>query len=149
VNDPQLESRMRELAARVAAIEPPEGAEAAVMAEFDRVQGRGRARVFALCGALAASLVAGTVLLRPVPQTAAPVASQAFYPIPYTPPIEPYERVLVVEKEVPVSDLIAAGFRIPAADPEGFMRADVMVSQDGRARAIRPAAFMVSGRSSQ
>jgi hypothetical protein len=144
MNDPQLEASMRRLAARVAAIEPPGGIEAAVMAEFDRAHHRKRVRAFAMCGALAASLIAGALLLRPEPQAPAPADSQAFYPIPYSAPLEPYERVLVVERQVPVSELIAAGFHVPAADPGGTVRADVMVSQDGRPRAIRPVVFNVS-----
>ncbi len=132
---------MRDLAARVTAVEPPAGLEAAVMAEFDRAHRHRPTRIWAMCGALAASLLAGVLLLRPAPTSAPPVETQAFYPIPYTPPLEPYERVLVVQQQVPVTELIAAGFRIPASDPGGSVRADVIVSQDGRPRAIRPVAF--------
>jgi len=149
MNDPQLDAARRKLAARMAAIAPPEGLEAAVMAEFDRAHRRRPTRVYALCGALAASLLAGAILLSPPPKPAAPVESQAFYPIPYTSPIEPFERIMVVQKQVPVTELIAAGFRIPAADPGGTMQADVMISQDGRPRAIRPVVFTVSDRSSR
>jgi hypothetical protein len=125
----------------VAAVSPPDGLEAAVMAEFDRAHRRRPVRTLALCGALAASLLAGILLVRPQPQTAVPEESQSFYPIPYTPPLEPYERVLVVETQVPVAELIAAGFHLPATDPGSSMPADVMVSQDGRPRAIRPVVF--------
>lgn len=159
MNDPQMEAAMRNLAARVAAIAPPEGLEAAVMAEFDRTHRRRPTRVLAMCGALAASILAGTLLMRPAPRSilsngiapssATPVESQAFYTIPYTPPLEPYERVMVVQEQVPVTELIAAGFRVPATDPGGTMRADVMVSQDGRPRAIRPVVFNVADRSSR
>jgi hypothetical protein len=144
MNDPQLEARMRRLAALAGQITPPEGLEAAVMAEFDRAHRRRPGRVLAMCGALAASLLAGLLLLGPTPKSAAPSESQAFYAIPYTPPLEPYERVVVVEEQVPVTELIAAGFHVPAADPGGMVRADVMVSQDGRPRAIRPVVFNVS-----
>ena len=147
MNDAQLRAAMRNLSERAAEIQPPEAIEVAVMAEFDQAHRRRPVPVLAMCGCLAASLLAGAILLRPVPKSAAPVESQAFYPIPYTPPLQPYERVLVVEKQVPVRELIAAGFRMPAADPAGTVRADVMVSQDGRPRAIRPVAFQVSERS--
>ena len=150
MKDPQLNAAMRNLAARIAAIEPPAAVEAAVMAEFDRAQGRRRLRMLALCGAVAASLLAGILLLRPTPKaTPEAVESHAFYPIPYTSPLEPYERVLVVQQQVPVAELIAAGFRMPAADPQSTVRADVMVSQDGRPRAIRPVVFTVPDRSSR
>jgi hypothetical protein len=142
MNHPQLGPAMRNLANRVAGIEPPEGLEAAVMAEFDRAHRRRPAPIFAMCGALAASLLAGVLLLRPTPPEPAPAAeSQAFYPIPYTSPLQPYERVLIVQKQVSVGELIAAGFHIPAADPDGAVQAEVMVSQDGRPRAIRPVSF--------
>jgi hypothetical protein len=141
MKDPQIGPAMRNLAARVAAVEPPACLEAAVMAEFDRVHRRKPGRVLALCGTLAASLLVGALLLRPEPKRAAPVESQAFYPIPYTSPLQPYERVLVVQTEVPVTELIAAGFRVPATDPSGSVPADVMVGQDGRPRAIRPVVF--------
>jgi hypothetical protein len=153
MNDPQLGPSLRDLAARVAAVEPPAGLEAAVMAEFDRAHRRRRTvratRALAMCGAMAASLVAGALLLRPEPKAAAPAESQAFFPIPYTPPLEPYERVMVVQEQVPVAELVAAGFRVPTSDPGGSVRADVMVGQDGRPRAIRPVVFTVSDRSSQ
>ena len=141
---------MRSLAARMAAIPPPPEIEAAVLAEFDRAHRRTRGRMVALCGALAASLVAGFLLLRPAPRAApAESSSQAFYPIPYTQPLEPYERVLVVQRQVPVAELIAAGFPISSADPGSTVAAEVMVSQDGRPRAIRPVVFNVSERSSR
>ena len=147
MSDPQLDPAMRRLAARVEAIRPPEGIEAAVMAEFDRVhRRRSPLRIVAFGGALAASLVAGTLLLRPSPHPSQSVETQAFFPIPYTPPLEPYERVLVVETEVPVTELIAAGFRVANSDPGARVRADVMVSQDGRPRAIRPVSFGIETR---
>ncbi len=149
MNDPQMEAAMRNLAARVASVAPPDGLEAVVIAEFDRTRRRRPSRIYALCGALAASILAGALLIRPTPKAQAPVESQAFYTIPYTPPLEPYERVMVVQKQVPVTELIAAGFHFRAADPEGTMQADVMVSQDGRPRAIRPVVFNVSDRSSR
>jgi hypothetical protein len=70
---------------------------------------------------------------------APPVQDAAqFVPIPYTIPLTPEERATVVRMEIPVSALIAAGFRVPSVDPGATVRADVLVSQDGRARAIRP-----------
>jgi hypothetical protein len=144
MNHPQFGPAMRNLAARVAAVDPPDGLEAAVMAEFDRVHRRRRAPVLALCAGLAASLLAGALLVRPEPKANPPTESQAFYAIPYTPPLEPYERVMVLQEQVPVAELIAAGFHVAASDPAGSVRADVLVSQDGRPRAIRPVAFNLS-----
>lgn len=146
-----LQPAMRALAARTAQVLPPEELEAAVMAAFDRTARRGRGvtrRWIAVAGgALAASLMAGVLLVRSKPVAPAPVnesATQTFIPFPFTAPLQPYERVLVVQRDVPVSELIAAGFRVQNADPGGSVRADVMVSQDGRLRAIRPVSFNVS-----
>jgi hypothetical protein len=141
MNDPELRPALRHLAAHMSAVSPPAGMEAAVMAEFDRVHQNRPIRVLALCGSLAASLLAGALLVRPAPPTPEVFESQAFYAIPYTPPLQPYERVMVVEEQVPVTELIAAGFHLPATDPAGSLPADVMVSQDGRRRAIRPVVY--------
>jgi hypothetical protein len=40
--------------------------------------------------------------------------------------------------EIPVTALIAAGFHVGVTDPAATVQADVLVSEDGRARAIRP-----------
>jgi hypothetical protein len=63
--------------------------------------------------------------------------SEPFLEIPYTVPLAPGERATVVRMEVPVAALIAAGFTVATPDPGGTVSADVLVSQDGRARAIR------------
>jgi hypothetical protein len=153
MTDPELEARLHRLARSVARVAPPDEIEAAVLAEFDRRRRRGgqvsTVRWGATALALAASLVAGVVLLRPHPKTAPLAESQTFLPIPYTPPLEPYERVTVVEADVPVRALLAAGFRVQTSDPGGSVRADVLVSQDGRPRAIRPVSFNDAIRSSQ
>jgi hypothetical protein len=63
--------------------------------------------------------------------------SQPFVPIPYTVPLAPEERATVVHMQVSVAALIAAGFTVATSDPGEVVDADVLVSQDGRARAIR------------
>jgi hypothetical protein len=63
--------------------------------------------------------------------------NQPFLQIPYTVPLSPEERATVVRMEVPVAALIAAGFSIATSDPGAVVDAEVLVSQDGRARAIR------------
>ena len=62
---------------------------------------------------------------------------QPFIAIPYTLPLEPYERADVMRMDLPVTALIAAGLPMSMADPAASARADVLVGQDGRARAIR------------
>ena len=155
----ELRPAVRSLAAHVAAVEPPADLEASLLAEFDlasqRRRNRARTRRFAaMGGALAASVLAGAFLIRqqpPAPGPAAvrtPVATETepFLPIPFTQPLQPYERVLVVQTDVPVTALMAAGFRVQTSDTRASIRADVMVSQDGRPRAIRPVSFSVAGR---
>ena len=70
--------------------------------------------------------------------------SQPFLTIPYTVPLSPEERTTVVRMEIPVAALIAAGYSVPVSDPGATLEADVLVSEDGRARAIRPVAISAS-----
>lgn len=69
--------------------------------------------------------------------TPAPEPEQPFIEVPYTMPLEPFERAQMMQVELPVSALIAAGMPVGAADPAAHARADVIVGQDGRARAFR------------
>jgi len=64
-------------------------------------------------------------------------SDQPFIEIPYTVPLAPEERTTVVRMQVPVSALIAIGFDMSDYDPGATVLVDVLVSQDGRARAIR------------
>lgn len=144
----RLDDAMIRLAADLAETGAPLEVERAVLAEFDKVARRKRGRAWiAAAGALAASI--GVVWIaenRPVPKPAAPPAAEAqaesepeqpFVPIPYVLPPEPYERVEIVRVKMPVSELIAAGFRMQTADPGAEAEADVIVGQDGRPRAVR------------
>jgi hypothetical protein len=62
---------------------------------------------------------------------------QPFIAIPYTLPLEPYERAEVMRMDLPISALIAAGLPMSMMDPAARAQTDVLVGQDGRARAIR------------
>jgi hypothetical protein len=75
---------------------------------------------------------------------AAREAEEPFYPIPYTVPLGPGEWARVERMQIPVAALIAAGFHMQAMDPTATVEADVLVSQDGRARAIRPVSISSS-----
>jgi hypothetical protein len=140
----RLDDALSRLAAEHAENGAPMAIEHAVLAEFDRVKRRKRGRQWiAAAGAIAASI--GAVWFaenRPAQRPAAPPAVEAeaerpFVPIPYVLPPGPYERVEVVRMKLPVSELIAAGFRMQTADLGAQAEADVMVGQDGRARAVR------------
>jgi hypothetical protein len=156
----RLDDAMNRLSADMAESGAPLEVERAVLAEFDRVQRRKRPRYwFAAAGAIAAS-VAGLWMVgvwrmehKPAqrPDAATPAAEaqpvagaqvdaeaeQPFVPIPYVLPPGPYERVEVVRMSLPVSELIAAGFQMQTSDLGAQAEADVMVGQDGRARALR------------
>ena len=141
--------------------------EARVLAEFDGAASRRRrARWIPVVGLAAAALIGvfrmehRTPVSRPrvrvmaeaAPRPVTPVVqvrhkvtprraseeSEPFLPIPYTVPLAPEERTAIVRMEIPVAALIAAGFDVPVVDPGAVVEADVLVSQDGRARAIRP-----------
>ncbi len=79
------------------------------------------------------------VVRKPVRRHVRRVAAseQPFIAIPYTPPLEAYERADVMRVDLPVAALIAAGLPMGMADPAGRARADLLVGQDGRARAVR------------
>jgi hypothetical protein len=74
---------------------------------------------------------------RKPPKARTPEPEQPFIAIPYTAPLGPDERADIVRMDLPVSALIAAGFPLGVADPGASARADLVVSQDGRARAVR------------
>lgn len=74
---------------------------------------------------------------RTVRQQAAAAPEMPFVPIPYVTPLDRYERFDIVRMELPVAALIAAGFEIQSPDTGALAEADVVVGQDGRARAVR------------
>jgi hypothetical protein len=110
---------------------------ARVMAEFDRAQVHRWRWATAAGLAVAACLSAFWVLGR-APAPAQPPDTQAFLNIPYTVPLAPEESAAIWRTHIPVAALIAAGFHVQVSDPSAMVEADVLVSQDGRARAIRP-----------
>jgi hypothetical protein len=160
---------MARLAAEHRAASAPGGLERAVLAEFDAARRRTRGWGIALGAGIAATLIAGAVLLRerpaprPAVRTAAVVAKEAlpgkpverphsrkrvavsrssfaeqpFITIPYTVPLAPEENVTVVRMTISPSAMAAVGFPLPASDPGSGAEADVLVGEDGRARAIR------------
>ena len=77
--------------------------------------------------------------VRPVVRRKVPkqTEEQPFIAIPYVQPIEPYERAEIVRMNIPVAALIAAGLPMSMADPAASAQADVLVGQDGRARAVK------------
>jgi hypothetical protein len=98
--------------------------------------------------------VARPVTIPPRPQVkqkrvpkARPAEKQetAFVGIPYTMPLAPNERADVVRMDVPVAALIAAGLPMKVRDMSANASADVLVGEDGRARAVRLISISDSG----
>ncbi len=75
--------------------------------------------------------------LRPASAAAPPADSNPFVAIPYTLPLDPHERVTVMRVEMPVAALVSVGLVSAAPDATAAAPADVVVSQDGRIRALR------------
>jgi hypothetical protein len=150
MND-RLSSALNRLAAESAAAEPPPEVQAALLVEFDVEFDRERRRKtrswILAAGAIAASIITILILeyrplLRRQPHTIYVSGEvrqfeEPFVPIPYIAPPAPYERIEVVRMELPVAALIAAGLPVRTADPGARVEADVLVGQDGRARAVR------------
>jgi hypothetical protein len=92
-----------------------------------------------LAGVLAASIILSAVWSnRSVPPAPVAASEPGFVPMPYTVPLSPEEPTTVWRMEIPVTRLRAVGYRVQVADPGAVVEADVLVGQDGRARAIRP-----------
>jgi hypothetical protein len=119
----------------ITALTPAPGAasESFVLAEFDNTRAPAWGWAAAACLALAACLGATWTLRRPPDATIA----QPFITVPYTVPLAPGERAAIWHTRIPVAELVAAGYQIESHDPAALVEADVLVSQDGRTRAIR------------
>ena len=151
MND-RLAKAIDRLKAESADAQAPAGIERALLAEFDRVRRRKRSMAWVVAaGAVAASIaIVLTLEYRPQPEpqiSSSNVAGavsegvreseQPFVPIPYVTPLGAYERAEIVRMEVPVAALIAAGLPMRTTDPGARAEADVVIGQDGRARAVR------------
>ncbi len=90
--------------------------------------------ILAMAAAMALCALVVVVISHPE-QPASPGAMQ-FVGIPYLPPLDPRENRTVLRMNIPVANLIAAGYRV-AGDPNVIVPADVLVGEDGRAHAVR------------
>jgi hypothetical protein len=67
----------------------------------------------------------------------APQPQDEFTAIPFAPPLAPYERAEILQVDMPVSALSAAGIQIATTDTSARARADFLVGADGTAHAFR------------
>jgi hypothetical protein len=136
-----LTTAMRSLAAEAGA--PSRALESRVMAEVPD----GRAPVWrcvVAAGVVLALCLTAFSMLRQTPPLPTPLAVQPFVTIPFTVPLSPEEPAAVWRTKIPVSALGAVGFHVDGLDPSAVVEADVLVSQDGRARAIRPVSISIT-----
>lgn len=94
--------------------------------------------------ASAQQVVAPTAPKRVRKMQPAPKPEEPFIAIPYAPPLDPYERIDVVRMDMPVAALIAAGLPVEMMDPSARAKTDVLIGQDGRARAVRLVSYVSS-----
>jgi hypothetical protein len=120
----------RRLAEENRGVKVSPGLKASLLKEFRRRRVRQALppALFAIAACFAAAL-----WLMPKPH-----AEEAqFERIPYAAPLAPYERAEVVRVEMPVSAFAAAGIQIVTSDAGAKARADLVVGEDGMARAFR------------
>jgi hypothetical protein len=130
-----LTTAMRGIAAETR--NPGMALEARVMAEFP--DGRVPLRRWTVAaGVLLAACITAFSMLHRMPAPTPRADMPQFVNIPYTVPLAPDEPAAVWRAKIPVSALIGVGFHVGALDPSATVEADILVSQDGRARAIRP-----------
>lgn len=124
--------------------DPPASVEEAAMAAFDRRQRAKRRQWIVPFAAVAAGLVIAWTGARG-PRESQPeqagTLDRPFTALPYVVQPASYESTEIVRATVPVAELIAAGLPL-RADPSGQVDADILVGQDGRARAVRLVEFV-------
>ena len=128
-NEEKLLSGLKALAASETAV-PPLGMEAALLKQLK--PRRMISWPLALEVLAAAAIVAIAIYSRPAAST-----PDEFVTVPYSAPIGPYERAELVRVNVPVTALTQWGLSIPAFDPSQRVNADVVIGEDGLARAVR------------
>ena len=128
-------------------VQPPASIEQALLREFRSRQAArrpssGRRFVWAVALAMA-TLVVAVLVLRPAPQppeavaSAAPALATGYIPIGYGQPLYPEEFVQVVRISVPRSEVVQFGLPLAPDAGEDRVMADVVLGEDGIARAIR------------
>jgi hypothetical protein len=88
--------------------------------------------------AVAAALLLGLLLLRPAaPSSDIVYAAPGFVALPYSQSGVPLESVVVIRVQMRPAELSSMGVAVPAAASTAYFTADLLVGQDGVARAVR------------
>lgn len=74
---------------------------------------------------------------KPADTDASQTANAPLIPIPYAEPLYTAERTELVRVNIPVAQLLSWGFSASGADPNSRVNADVLMGEDGLARAVR------------
>ena len=135
-----MQRAMQAWAAQSGEVVPPAEIGTAVLDEFDRVWKAKRRVQWSLATLAAAASIAVIVWVPKATQSATePVAvteDTPFTSLPFVVQPAQYERTEVRRMSLPLAELIAVGFPV-RGDPAQRVEADVLVGQDGRARAVR------------
>jgi len=135
----ELLEQLRVLAAADETRSAPPGLEARLLAALRAPRHKlAHARLWTLA-AVAAGLALSTsiVSLRRLPTVAAEPQTAEFMPLVYGDPLADVDAVHVVRVEVTRSALASYGLPVAAGAEASVVSADVLVGQDGLARAIR------------
>jgi hypothetical protein len=112
---------------------PPPGLEAALLAQLKKRPGRIISWPLALEALAAAAVIAIAVVGSRAPE---PVET-GFVSVPFVEPIGPTETARVVRVRMPVGALAKWGMPVATANPNQSIDADVVLGEDGLARAVR------------
>jgi hypothetical protein len=132
-NEEKLLSGLRALAASETG-GPPPGLEAALLKHLSMQMKRRRVIAWPLVVEVLAAAAIVVIAIYSRPAASAP---GEFVTVPYSAPIGPYERAELVRVNVPVVALAQWGLSVPAVDPGRRVNADVVIGEDGLARAVR------------
>jgi len=128
-NEEELLAGLRALAANETSV-PPASLEAALLKQLKRKT--------VISWPLAAEILAAVAIIAiAIHSRPTSSAHDDFVAVPYSTPIGPNERAELVRVNVPVLALAQWGLQVSAFDPGQRVNADVVIGEDGLARAVR------------
>lgn len=117
---------------------PPPGLEATLLKQLGQKQLKKKpGRVISWPLALEALAAAAVIAIAVVGSRAPEPVETGFVSVPFVEPIGPTETARVVRVRMPVGALAKWGMPVAAANPNQSIDADVVLGEDGLARAVR------------